>query len=76
MIENMTMDKSETDQAPGKTVRGFRGSPEVENFYRFVNEFKLRREARLCIEVISERLGIPAKKEKKKRGRKKKQKVQ
>jgi len=69
MTDKMILEK---EQAPGKTVRGFRGSAEVENLYRFVNEFRLRRETKMVLDTIWAKLGKPAIKKKKKRGRKKK----
>jgi len=76
MSDDLVLDLKDNEVAPGKTVRGFRGTAEVENLYRFINEFRLRREAKMAIEVIWAKLGRPAIKVKKKRGRKKKEKLQ
>ncbi len=35
-----------------KVIKGFRHTPDVENFYRFVNENGLRKEAKLLLEKI------------------------
>lgn len=35
-----------------KAPRNFRNSIEIENFYRFIHENDLRREARLMLELI------------------------
>jgi hypothetical protein len=48
------------------TIKNFRKSPEVENFYRFVSDNDLRREACMILEMITGKLG----QKKKKRSRK------
>jgi hypothetical protein len=48
------------------TIKNFRKSPEVENFYRFICENDLRREACMVLERITAKLGP----KKKKRSRK------
>lgn len=40
-----------TENLP-KAPRNFRSSIEIENFYRFIHENDLRREARLMLELI------------------------
>lgn len=52
-------------------IRTFKSSPEVENFYRFISENGLRREARMIVEVVHKAWKNSQKKNKK-RGRKKK----
>lgn len=55
-----------------RTLRNFRSSADVENFYRFVNDNSLRREAKQILETIYARL---TKDVKKKKGKKKRKKV-
>lgn len=50
-----------------RTLKSFRKSKELEDFYRFINENGLRREAHHAIEFICNRLSKP---KKSKRGRK------
>lgn len=50
-----------------KTLKAFRRSKDLEDFYRFINENGLRREAHHAIEFICSRFNIPKKKT---RGRK------
>lgn len=54
-----------------RTLRNFRSSADVENFYRFVNENSLRREAKQILETIYARLTKDVKKTKTKKKRKK-----
>jgi hypothetical protein len=49
-------------------VRNFRSSTDIENFYRFVHENDLRREARLILELIHSKMTV--KKERKPRAKK------
>lgn len=72
----MAASESTTEQTTAnegvKTLKTFRKSKELEDFYRFINENGLRREAHHAIEFISNRLS-PKKsksKTKSKRGRK------
>lgn len=58
-----------------RTLRNFRSSADVENFYRFVNENSLRREAKMILEAIYARLTKDVKR-KAKRGAKKARKLQ
>ena len=53
------------------TLKNFKLSPDIQNFYRFICENKLRREARLMMSEISDKL----KTKKKKRAKKTKAKV-
>ncbi len=50
-----------------KNLKSFRKSKDLEDFYRFINENGLRREAHHAIEFITNRLAKP---KKSKRGRK------
>lgn len=50
-----------------KNIKSFRKSKDLEDFYRFINENGLRREARHALEFIVSRLAKPKKKS---RGRK------
>lgn len=54
-----------------RTLRNFRSSADVENFYRFVNDNSLRREAKQILETIYARLTKDVKKTKSKKKRKK-----
>ena len=49
-------------------LKSFRSNPDVENFYRFIYENNLRKEAKTCFEAIVKAIKPP----KKTRGRKKK----
>lgn len=48
-----------------KTPRNFRTAIDIENFYRFVNDNDLRREAKLMLEMIQQKVLITVKKKKK-----------
>jgi hypothetical protein len=48
------------------TIKNFKNTGEVENFYRFIHENKLRSEAKELIKVVLKKITPP-----KKRGRKK-----
>lgn len=50
-----------------KSLKTFRKSKDLEDFYRFINENGLRREAHHALEFITNRLAKP---KKSKRGRK------
>lgn len=54
-------------EASGKGVKTFRNNVDIENFYRFIHENDLRREATTMLEFVQSKLAKP-----KKRGRKKK----
>lgn len=60
-----------TEVTEGKGVRNFRSSADVENFYRFVHENGLRREAKLIFNTIVSQLNKSKKKVRKKRKTKK-----
>lgn len=51
-----------------KTGKNFRNSPDIENFYRFVHENDLRREAKAALELINTVLN--PKKKRKRRSKK------
>jgi hypothetical protein len=48
-----------------KTPRNFRTAIDIENFYRFVNDNDLRREAKIMLEIIQTRVMQAVKKKKK-----------
>lgn len=54
---------------PAKGMRNFRNISEVENFYRFIHDNGMRREAKIMMEAVVNKL----KKSSKKRGSKKTQ---
>ena len=51
-------------------TKNFRSGPDVENFYRFIYENNLRKEAKSCLDSVIKVIKPPRKK--KTRGRKKK----
>lgn len=48
-----------------KTPRNFRTAIDIENFYRFVNDNDLRREAKIMLELIQQKVMITVKKKRK-----------
>jgi len=48
-----------TEPAQNIGPRNFRHAPDLENFYRFVYDNKLRDEARLCFEFILSKIKKP-----------------
>ncbi len=58
--ENTNVNPDATPKAP----RNFRNSIEIENFYRFIHENDLRREARLMLELIQSKVMATVKKKK------------
>ena len=48
-----------------KTPRNFRTAIDIENFYRFVNDNDLRKEAKVMLEIIQEKVMACVKKKKK-----------
>jgi hypothetical protein len=58
------------NESHNRNVKNFRSSPDVENFYRFINENNLRREAQKAIEAIYDRIKLAEKKSKRKRKKK------
>jgi hypothetical protein len=67
--ENMAKaNTTETADTGSMNIRTFRNSADVENFYRFVNESGLRREAAIILDKVHKVIAV------KKRGRKPKAK--
>ncbi len=64
-----------TAEAAKTGPKNFRSNPDVENFYRFVNDNGLRREAKIVLEAVAARLKSLNKK-KSRRGRKSKKTLQ
>lgn len=60
----------QVETEPAKTIKSFKSSQELENFYRFIYENGLRHEAKYALEVVAKKL-TPKKKP---RGRKPKAK--
>ena len=48
-----------------KTPRNFRTAIDIENFYRFVNDNDLRKEAKIMLEIIQAKVMATVKKKKK-----------
>ncbi len=62
----MTIETEQTvEQSPKATPRNFRSAIDIENFYRFINENDLRREAKIMLELISFKVLGTAKKKRK-----------
>lgn len=57
--------ETETVAESPKTPRNFRTAIDIENFYRFVNENDLRREAKIMLELIQTKVTQAVKKNKK-----------
>ncbi len=53
-----------------KVLKSFRSLSDVENFYRFINENSLRREAKMIFELIVSKVKKPKKKTRRKRKKK------
>ena len=47
------------------TPRNFRTAIDIKNFYRFVNDNDIRREAKIMLELIQQKVMITVKKKKK-----------
>ena len=62
------IDNAVNNEAKAKTGKNFRSAPDVENFYRFIHENDLRKEAKTVLEAIIQAI----KPKKKRKGRKKK----
>ncbi len=58
MTDEKTLPAAEgpNNAAPTKTIKNFRSIPEIEAFYRFVNNNDLRREAKLILEVVMNKI--------------------
>ena len=48
-----------------KTPRNFRTAIDIENFYRFVNDNDLRKEEKIMLELIQQKVMITVKKKRK-----------
>ncbi|MCK6594558.1 MAG: hypothetical protein L6Q33_05105 [Bacteriovoracaceae bacterium] len=55
-----------------KAPRNFRNSIEIENFYRFIHENDLRKEARIMLELIQSKVMSTVKKKRNSKDSKKK----
>ncbi|MEC7182770.1 MAG: hypothetical protein VXW15_08660 [Bdellovibrionota bacterium] len=69
MSEELMLEENKEKKTPQEnfiTLRNFRKSPEVENFYRFISENDLRREAQMILEVITSKLAQKKKKKSRK----------
>ncbi len=60
----MTAETEQVIENP-KTPRNFRSAIDIENFYRFVSENDLRKEAKIMLETIHQKVMAQAKKKKK-----------
>lgn len=56
---------TEAEVVGPKTPRNFRTAIDIENFYRFVNDNDLRREAKIMLELIQQKVMITVKKKRK-----------
>ncbi|WP_372653962.1 hypothetical protein [Halobacteriovorax sp.] len=74
----MSTTTTDTSTLENKGIRNFRTAADIENFYRFVQENGLRREAQLVFSALVTNLKLKEKKEnrKKKAKAKRKQKLQ
>ncbi len=69
MSEELMLEENKDKKTPQEnfiTLRNFRKSPEVENFYRFISENDLRREALMILEVVTSKLAQKKKKKSRK----------
>lgn len=57
--------ENETVVESPKTPRNFRTAIDIENFYRFVNDNDLRKEAKIMLELIQAKVMASVKKKKK-----------
>ena len=74
-MAKVSASKKEATATPeaGKGLRNFRHSQDIENFYRFIHDNGLQREARLMMDTVKKHLVAQRKKaeaKKKARGRK------
>ena len=63
-MSNLTTETEVIVETP-KTPRNFRSAIDIENFYRFVNDNDLRREAKIMLEIIQAKVLATVKKKKK-----------
>lgn len=61
----MTTENEQIVTENPKTPRNFRTAIDIENFYRFVNENDLRKEAKIMLEIIHSKVMGQVKKKKK-----------
>ena len=61
----MTNIEAEVVVESPKTPRNFRTAIDIENFYRFVNDNDLRKEAKIMLEMIQAKVMASVKKKKK-----------
>lgn len=61
--------ESATQSQDGKNLRNFRHNSDIENFYRFIKENDLRREAKMILEAISKKSSADKKKKKRKKSK-------
>ncbi len=67
-----TETENTTTEAQPKSPRNFRSAIDIENFYRFVHENDLRREARLMLEHIQSKVMATVKRKRNSKDNKKK----
>ena len=60
----MTIETEQIVENP-KTPRNFRTAIDIENFYRFVNDNDLRKEAKIMLEIIHQKVMTQVKKKRK-----------
>ncbi len=65
MSAPITVIETEVVAEGPKTPRNFRTAIDIENFYRFVNDNDLRREAKIMLELIQQKVMITVKKKRK-----------
>ena len=65
----MALETANTEEK--KLGKNFRNSPDVENFYRFIHENDLRKEAKLIFEKLHAQIKMQDKKAKRSRRKKK-----
>ena len=63
IVTPVTDDKTAVPEV--MTIKNFRSNGDIENFYRFVNDNDLRREAKIMLEIIQSRVLAAVKKKKK-----------
>ena len=61
----MSIIETEAAVESPKTPRNFRTAIDIENFYRFVNDNDLRKEAKIMLEIIQAKVMLSVKKKKK-----------
>lgn len=66
-----TVEKTKTEDAVKRNFKNFRANPDIENFYRFIHENDLRREAKAIFDAFFTYL-----KPEKRKGRKSKKNLQ